>query len=65
MTAVSLARVDFRGRARQFGAETGHSSPLWIEGGLIDTDEIGTFMAGALRLTAGAGIEKCGRDEVA
>ncbi len=29
------------------------------------TDEIWAFMAGALRLTAGAGIEKSGRDKVA
>jgi AcrR family transcriptional regulator len=29
------------------------------------TDEIWTFMAGALRLTAGAGIKKNGRDKVA
>ena len=29
------------------------------------TDEIWAFMAGALRLTAGAGIEKNGRDKVA
>jgi hypothetical protein len=28
-------------------------------------DEIWAFMAGALRLTAGAGIEKTGRDKVA
>jgi hypothetical protein len=29
------------------------------------TDEIWAFMAGALRLTAGAGIKKSGRDKVA
>jgi hypothetical protein len=29
------------------------------------TDEIWAFMAGALRLTAGPGIEKDGRDKVA
>ena len=29
------------------------------------TDEIWAFMAGALRLTAGAGIKKNGRDKVA
>ena len=29
------------------------------------TDEIWAFMAGALRLTAGSGVEKSGRDKVA
>jgi hypothetical protein len=51
-------------RARHFGAKPGTITTL-VRTGLIATDEIWAFMAGALRLTAGSGIEKNGRDKVA
>ena len=51
--------------ARHFGIKLGAYRHFGSKAGLIATDEIWAFMAGALRLTASSSIQKNGRDKVA